>query len=265
MNLYKFEWKQSLKSQLGWIVMLCFTCLLFLSLYPVYLDSKDVVLEMFQGFPKELLLVFGLDAETFFAIEGFYLFTLTYLYFVGGMQATQLGITLLSKENRSKTNDFLFSKPISRTSIFLHKVMVQLSYLLITNVVICGVAYVALNQVSPSTIDVSFILHCSLSLLVIQFFFLGLGTLLGVVVKRIKNVSMLALLSVFIFYCLSLLENIIVSDLLTFITPFKYFNQSQLMLEFTLDYFMVAFGCFMGFVFYAIAYGIFMNQDIHAV
>lgn len=265
MNLFKFEWKQSFKGQMGWIIMLCFTCLLFLSLYPVYFESKDLVLQIFGGFPPELLLVFGLDPEMFFAIEGFYLFTLTYLYFVGGMQAANLGIGLLSKENRSKTNDFLFSKPISRSSIFIHKVLTQIVFLVISNVIITIVSYFCLNLVATSAISLSFLFHCSLSLMMVQWFFSCLGTLLGVLVKHLKNVSMLSLLTVFVFYGLSLLENIIDNNLLKFITPFKFFDSTQLMVDFTLNYAMVGFGLLIGLIFVFLAYGIFVKQDIHAV
>ena len=264
MNVLKFEFKQSLKGQIGWVVASLITLFLFLGLFNAYMSAKEAVVMILQGFPAEVLSAFSLDLEIFFSIEGYFLFALPFLYLVAGLQSANLSIQLFSKENRCKTNDFLFTKPMNRSTIFMAKVSVLLVFIVMSQVIMFIPTYLLMKTFDPD-LSINYVLICSLTILLIQFFFASLGTFVGTILRRLKSVSIVAMLCVFSFYIISLLESVVDNSILQLITPFCFFNQELLFTNQQLDLAMIVYCVVICLVLMGMTHTLYIKQDIHAV
>ena len=226
MNIYLFELKTIRKNTIIWAVILSALCLLFMSIFPSYASNEEDVKAMLKGFPPEVISAFGLNVDTIFSVLGFYTFTLTYILFCGAVQAGNLGIGLISRENRAKTADFLLTKPIKRETVLTAKLLASLTSLVFTNIIYLAASTVICNMIKNKEFDGKALLLISLTLFFIQLTFVCIGTLCGIVFHRVKSVVTTSLCLSFAFFAVSMLDSFIDKDVLRFITPYKYFNSA---------------------------------------
>jgi ABC-2 type transport system permease protein len=135
-NIYAQELRMARAAMIAWTLGLVLITLLFVSIYPVFSHDIDTTRNLLAGFPPQLRSMLGLSLETMDSFLGFYAYTFTYVGLIGAVQAMSLGLTMLSREQRSKTVDFLLTRPVSRSRIFASKLMASLTVLTITNLVL---------------------------------------------------------------------------------------------------------------------------------
>jgi ABC-2 type transport system permease protein len=224
MNIYLFELKAIRKNTIIWAITLSALCVLFMSIFPSYASNAEEVKTMLKGFPPEVLSAFALDVDSIFSVLGFYTFTLTYLLFCGAVQAGNLGIGLISRENRAKTADFLLTKPIKRETVLTAKLLASLTSIAFTNIVYLAVSTAVCIAVKNAAFDVKALWLLSLTLFFIQLTFVCIGTLCGIVFHRVKSVVTTSLCLAFAFFAVSMLNSFIDKDVLRYITPYQYFD-----------------------------------------
>ncbi|MEA4887897.1 MAG: ABC transporter permease subunit [Clostridiaceae bacterium] len=224
MNIYRFEMRLLRNSIITWALTLAGTCAFFLSLYPVYANNVEIVKSMMAGFPPGVLEAFGINMDTFFSLTGFYALTLYYVLFFGAIQAVHLGLDLISRENRSKTSDFLLTKPVNRRTVIAAKYMAALTALVITNLVYLVASTLMCLAVKNTDLNLPVLLLISLTLFFAQLAFLGIGALIATFFTKIKSVSSLSLSVAAFFFVLSMIDTLIGKEAIRYITPFKYFD-----------------------------------------
>ena len=124
--MFKREFRINLKSLIIWISVLLFTYILIFAVYPYLIneDTKNMLTQMMETMPKEILASFNMDivgiesAYGWFKTEGY-----TFLTLIGGLYAEILGSTILVKEENDKTIEFLLSKPVSRNKVVSAKIL----------------------------------------------------------------------------------------------------------------------------------------------
>ncbi len=146
----------------------------------------------------------------------------------GSIQAMILGTSIVSKEERGKTAEFLLTKPVHRSQILTAKLVAALILILITNVVYMISVPLLLNAIAGATIALKTFLLLSLTLFFVQLFFLGLGFLISVSAPKIRSVLAVSLTTVFGFYTAGILDSIIGNTAIRYLTPFKYFDFSYI-------------------------------------
>ena len=94
---------------------------MIVSLYP---SMQNAGKAMADSMPKEMLKAFGMDVAQWKEIMGYYK---TYFGFhiilIMSIYVCSTGANIISKEERDRTSEFFFSKPISRKTIFTSKVV----------------------------------------------------------------------------------------------------------------------------------------------
>lgn len=229
MNVYLFEMKSLFKSFLTWTIIIVVTVvLLSVAVFPAFSESGDEVLKILEGFPKEFSAAFGMQFMTMFSYEGFFSFTHTYIALCGAIMAVSMSVSVFAKEKRAKCNDFLLTKPKSRNSIFLSKLVAVLTMLVISNVFYILVSLLLYKQSSGEELGSFFL--ATLCLLLTQLVFCGIGILISIFMKKIRSISGVATAVGFGAFITFVGSNIIEERALEFFSPFKYFEPGMFFL-----------------------------------
>jgi len=224
MNIYFHELKIYKKVTAIWTIALVSFMLVFFAFFPSLTVDITNTQALFEGFPDAVKNGMGLLFDSFGSILGYYAFPLTFILLIGGIQAMNLGISIVSKEIKDATADFLLTKPLSRSEILTSKILAAFSLIIITNFIYISCATMMANFISSEPYSFQSFLMISLSLFYVQTIFLALGLFLSIILPKLKSVLSVSLATVFIFYFLSFLSTSASDDVLRYFTPFKYFD-----------------------------------------
>ncbi len=265
MNVFKFELKSNLKSSLIWILVLCGVAYFFMMIFPAYLENSAGILEILKKYPPELLKALGMDIDQFFTALGFYSFVLVYIELIAAMQAMMLGLGCSGREIRTKTSDFLITKPIKRWQILLAKVSVVFLILIVTNILLSITSVIALNQVATTSFSMTALLLVNISTFLLQLIFASLGILLGVVFRKLRSVAPVSLGIVFGFFVVNMLKAIFNDAWIQYVSPFQFFEKYVIIATQSFNLVMLLWCLLLIFGFSLLSFIIYTNKDIHAV
>ncbi|MEK3883169.1 ABC transporter permease subunit [Paenibacillus sp. PL2-23] len=145
MNIWRREMKASLKPLLIWMAGIVAMVGSGMAKFAGMAGSGTAMSELMGGLPKPLQAVFGLNGLDISTVMGYYGMLYMYLLIMAAVHASMLGANVLAKEERDKTAEFLFVKPISRARVLLEKLLaVALQSVLFTAVMaVSSIAFVA--------------------------------------------------------------------------------------------------------------------------
>lgn len=225
MNMFLHELKAYRKSTIIWTCSLVALVMLFLSIYPAIAKDAADFKKMLANYPPALIKSLGFATlDSFFSLLGFYSVTLMYVLLCGSIQAMNLGTSIISKEVREKTADFLLTKPVNRVQIMTAKLLAVLISLVITNAIYIVAAGLMASAVQTQAFDYKIFFMISITVFFVQLMFMSLGFIVSVVFPKIKSVLPISLVTVFSFFILSMLSSTIGDTASRFLTPFKYFD-----------------------------------------
>ncbi len=207
MNIYFQELKAYRNSMFIWTFSLIALVILFMSMFPSISRDVEVFKELMEGFPEAVRKAIGLEIGSFGTILGFYSYIFLYLNLCGAIQAMNIGTSIVSKEVRDKTADFLLTKPVSRTKILTSKLLAAPTTLLITNVLFIAAASIMASLVKTEAYSSKIFFMISISLFFVQLIFLALGIIISVIVPKIKSVLTMSLGTVFTFFIIGMLAS----------------------------------------------------------
>jgi len=228
MNMFLHELNSYRKSTIIWTISLSAIAIMFLAMFPGFTTSAADVKKLFEGYPLALRNAIGLSLDTITTLLGFYSFTLLYITLCGAIQAMNLGTSIISKEAREKTADFLLTKPVSRIQIMTAKLLAALTSLVITDVIYFGFASIMASITSSNAFSMKIFIMISATLFFIQLIFLAIGVLISVIFPKIKSVLPVSLGTVFAFFFISMFGAAIGDNNLRYLTPFKYFDSAYI-------------------------------------
>lgn len=221
-------------AMIGWIVVLVLIATLFLSIFPTFASDVNAMKQMIAGYPPAIQAAFGFNIDTLFTFLGFYAYIFTYLTLAGAIQATNLGLSILSRENRSKTTDFLLTKPITRQRVFGAKLLAALSVILITNIVLVGATLALAFTFGANNFSLRTFGLLAIAFLIVQLIFLAIGIFVSQLM-RVKSVVSISLGITLGFFALGMLQSITNDDKLRYLTPFKYFDHLKIVTDRVLE------------------------------
>jgi ABC-2 type transport system permease protein len=240
--------------------------LLFLAMFPAMSKDAADFKKMLDNYSPALVKALGFSFDSLFSLLGFYSsVTLMYVLLCGSIQAMNLGTSIISKEVRDKTADFLLTKPVSRMQIMTAKLCAVITSLVITNVFFIAAASLMASVVQTEAYDYKIFLLVSLPLFFVQLMFMSLGIIISVLVPKIRSVLPISLGTVFGFFILSMLSSSNGDTASRFITPFKYFDSTYIIKNsaYEASYSIVAILFIV--VTIAASYIIYSKKDIHSV
>lgn len=225
MNIFKQEFKMIRNSIFSWSVSIALLLLVFISIYSSFADSSDLLNKTLAQMPKELLVAFGMNGVDMSTILGYYSLIFLFCQICLAIQASNYGFGLVSLEERDMTADFLLAKPVKRSKIMTSKLLAAFSGLTITNLVVWVSSFVFINMFKAGrAYDTKTLVLLLSSIVIFQLFFLTVGILVSLLMKKVRNVTPLSMALAFGMYILSAFGGMLGDAKLENITPFKHFE-----------------------------------------
>jgi len=265
--IFKYELKKMLIPSLIWGVALGAMVLLYMAIFPVFVGDAQLMDKILANYPEEMLRAFGMNNDLpMGTILGFFAFTFSFAQLGLAVQSANHGFGVLSVEERELTADFLMTKPVSRDKIILSKIMASIVSFIITNSVIGVFSLWAVELFKEGqTYEVGRVIRLLATMVLFQLFFLGVGMLVSVSVKKIRSVISYSMGLAFIMYILNVLKNIFESKALGFFTPFHYFDTIYILKEGALDAKWVGVHLCIVVGTLALSYYLYKRRNIHAL
>jgi len=238
---------------------------LVMSIFSGFAESAEMLNEALTNFPKELLMAFGLDKIDLSSVLGFYSLAFLFCQVCLAIQAANYGFSLVSVEERDMTADFLLAKPVSRTKILTSKFLAALTGLTITNLVvwISSFAFIQLYR-DGRPYDPKTLLLLLGTILAFQLFFLTVGLLVSLIVRRVRSVTPYSMALAFGMYVLSAFGGMLGEDKLDIITPFKHFEPNYIVSNAAYDPLQLV-SVVVIILSIAGSYVLYLRRDIHSV
>lgn len=259
MPVLKQEMKWHLRFLRGWLIGVVLTVALFMSFFNAFNEGMDEVVKMLQGFPEEVMRGFGLEISSFGTYSGFLAYIYTFVQLLLVIIAVMSGMMLMGREKLNKTGDFLFSKPISRSSLWMQKNAVGLLGLLLINVLAAVIIY-GLAVVQDVKIETA-IRYILFSSMLVQLIFFLLGGMLATMRKRLRTVTGSASSIGIGFYFLLIIGRLLEEDKLSKISIYGLFDTSQVQKN-GIETVNLAIGCILTAVFAFISYRLYTKMDL---
>ena len=225
MNIYLHEFRAKLRSVITWSISLAALVTLFMSIYSSFSAQSALLTEAMAQMPPQLLMAFGIQDVDFSAVLGFYGLIFLFCQICLAIQAANYGFGLVSIEESELTADFLLAKPVSRTSILTSKFLAALTALTVTNLVVWVSTYAAIALFTEGReYDGRALLLLLLSIIIFQLFFLSVGAVISLLMKRVRSVTSVSMALAFGLYLLNAFSGMLGKESLDLLTPFKHFE-----------------------------------------
>jgi ABC-2 type transport system permease protein len=174
-----------------------------------------------------------------------------------------IGAEVISKEERDRTSEFLYPKPITRSKIVTEKLVAAVINITILNLVTTISSILTVAFYAKGFSNNNMILTLMAGLFIMQLIFFALGSVLAGLFKNPKLPSAAAtaiLLCTYIIWVVVDLNSKL--NFLKYLTPFKYFDASVIIKDGHLDLFYVVLSTIIIVVFITTTYLFFNKRDL---
>ena len=236
MNIFLREMKAHRTGLIWWCLGMVALVASGMAKFAAYEAAGQSVQDMLGVLPKAVRIVFGLSGFDLTKASGFYGVLFLYIALMAAVHAALLGSNLISKEERDRTSEFLYSKPITRGKALTAKLLAGLVNLVLLNLATLVSSFYFVGYFGKGESVGADILVLMAGLLFLQLIFFSIGTVVAGVVRRPKSAGSIATSIMFLTFLLSYLVNLNDKlDALKYLSPFKYFEAAPLMANAQLD------------------------------
>ena len=265
-TIYVHEFRSRLRSVIIWALSVSAVAFFFFSIFPAFADQAALMNQLLAKFPPQLLEAFGMNRMDLSTVAGFYSFVFIFIQLCLAIQAGNYGFGLVSVEETELTADFLMSKPVSRPQVLTSKLLAALSSLVVTDLVMWIASFSAiLIWNGGRSFDTGLLVELMLSVVLFQLFFLSVGLVVSLLVKRIRNVTPYGLGLGFGAYILAGFSGIFGDVKLEYLTPFKHLDPAYFVQHGAYDTPLLLLNVAVTLVSLAASYWLYVRRDIHAV
>ncbi len=265
-TIYLHEFWTRMRSVIIWSVAVAAIIICFSALFPGFANQAALINQMMSRFPPALLEAFGMNRTNLATVLGFYSFIFTFVQLCLAIQAGNYGFGLVSIEESELTADFLLSKPVSRAQVMTSKLLAALTSLTVTNAVVWVVSLVAIAIFHGSyTYESGPLVLLLVSIVIFQLFFMAVGLVISLLVRRVRSVTPYSLGLGFGMYVLSAFTGLFGTSALEYITPFKHLDPAYIVHNGSYDTPLVLLNAAVSLIALAVSYWLYIRRDIHAV
>ena len=260
MIMIRHELKQNRISLAAWTTAVGFLLVICILIFPEMKEEMDGVSDMFASMGS-FTEAFGMDKISFGTLTGFYAVECGNILGLGGAFFSALcGVSILAKEEKDHTAEFLLTHPVSRARIVTCKLAAAGLQIVLLNAVIyaASIGSIAVIGEEIPWKEVS-LLHLAYLLLQIEIAAVCFG-----ISAFLRHGGMgIGLGAAAVLYFLNLIANITDSaEFLRYITPFGYAEGSDIVTSVSLEWGLVALGLAYGAAGIAAAYMKYCRKDI---
>lgn len=260
MTIVKHELKQGKTSLFIWTAAVGFLLSVCVFLYPEMKGEMDGVSELFASMGS-FTAAFGMDRLNFGTLIGYYAIECGNILGLGGaFYASLCGVSVLSKEEKERTAEFLLTHPVRRSQIITEKLIAVWIQITAMNLMIYALS---VGSMAVTGEDIPW---KELNLLHLAYYLLQLelaGICFGISAFMRKGSIGIGLGIAAMMYFLNLIANISeTTKFLKYITPFGYCNGADIVSSGSLDGTLAAIGAAIGILGIIAAYLKYTKKDI---
>ncbi len=247
-TIFKKELARTRKGLLIWSLIIGLTAYLGILEYPVLAPYSDMLTDTLSLIPKLAQLVFGIHNVNLADTMGYYMVMYYWCGLIVFTHAIYTGASIIAKEQRDRTAEFLFTKPVTRREIVSAKICAGLVNICVVGAVALGMSLLALIPMTEGASIAGQVLLSGVGMFLTQCVLMGLGLLCSAVGKTYKSGVTLAMVALVASYCLMFFVQYIGIPNFNFLSPLTFFSVSEvvtsgLSLWYLLLSAAVIFGC----------------------
>lgn len=265
MNIVKLEIKMAMRSLISYTISIIAVFSIFLFFFDSFKEGAELMDTLLKNFPPEFKAAFGFSDVNLSEFNGYMSFLFSYVVLIGAVYAMKLGVSVLSEEERVKTSDFLISKPVKRYQIVNAKFASVMILIVLQNIVSILVMWILSSSFIQEEFSAVVFFLMSGSMFLVQLFFIGVGLLLSVVLRKLKNVMPITLGVVFVFFIIELVNQSLMDAKIAYLTPFAYYKGSYIIANHAYPLKYVVVNLLVFFVLTACSYVVYHKKDVHSV
>jgi ABC-2 type transport system permease protein len=216
--------------------------------------------------PKGALQFKGIsNFEDLLSVLGFYsVNNIIYMMVLGSIYAIVLSSGILLKEEYNKTAEYLLTRPLTRSEIFLSKLAVLSINIFLLNLATALAGFICLEVVKNAPYNIRSFLILSLYTLLLNFLFGAIGLFLSTMVKRPKPITTFSIGMVLILYFIYTLSKINEgASKIGYLSPFKYVNVNALDPAYTINPWHLLYFLGITLLLIVISYRLYNRRDIY--
>lgn len=261
MTMVKHEIKQGIRSLAIWTAAIAFLLAVCVFMFPEMKGEMDGVGDMFSSMGS-FTEAFGMDRINFGTLIGFYAVECGNILGLGGAFFAALSaVSILAKEEKEHTAEFLFTHPVRRSRIVIEKLCAVILQIVLMNLLVFGVAIASVAAIGEE-IPWKEIALLHLAYFLLQIEIAGICFGISAFLKRGSLGAGLGIAAVL--YFLNLIANISeTAEFLKYITPFGYAEGADIVTNGRLEGGLVLLGLFYGIIGIVAAFSWYCRKDIH--
>ncbi|MCI9122495.1 MAG: ABC transporter permease subunit [Eubacterium sp.] len=240
MIMIRQELRQGRTALAVWTAAIGFLLAVCIFMYPEMKQEMDGINDIFSSMGS-FTEAFGMDRVSFGTLSGFYAVECGNILGLGGaFFASLCAVTVLAKEEKEHTAEFLLTHPVRRSRIVADKLAAVLLEVIILNAVVYGIAAGSVLLIGET------VPWKEISLLHLAYFLLQIelaGICFGISAFLKRSGIGIGIGIAVMMYFLNLIANISErAEFLKYITPFGYTEGADLVTDLALDAKLVLLG-----------------------
>ena len=265
MNVFTRELKVNKYPLLFWSVGMVLLIYSGMLKFAGYQSSGQSINQILDQLPKSVQAILGLNVGIdLSSAKGFYAILFFYIILIATIHSSLLGAGIISKEERDRTSEFLFVKPLTRAKVLTAKLSAAICNVVVHNIValISSVWLVAIyNKGASATHDIILLM---VGMFFLQLIFLTLGAAVAGVSKKPKGPASITAGILLFTFILSIFVDIYSKvENLKYLTPFKYFDAKSVLGSGKLEPFYLALSAVIVVVLVATTYLFYTKRDLY--
>ena len=260
MTIFRHELRQGRTALIIWSASIAFLFAVCIFLFPEMKGEMDQVSDVFSSMGN-FSAAFGMDQVSFGTLTGFYAIECGNILGLGGaLYAAMCGISMLSKEEKDHTAEFLLTHPVSRVQVLSGKLAALFVQILILNAAVLLLSLLSIYAVGE---DIPWkeilLLHLAYTLLQIEI----ASICFGISAFLRKGSLGIGLGLAIILYFFNIIANISdAAEFLKYISPYGYAEGTDIVTNVSLDGTLLLLGMLYGIIGIAAGYIKYTRKDI---
>lgn len=262
MNIILRELRANRKALIIWSVCMVLLVVSGMAKYTAH-SSGGQAGAVIADLPHSIKALLGMGSFDVTSASGFYGMLFGYIELAVAIHASLLGASIIAKEERDKTTEFLMIKPVSRAKVVTSKLIAAFLNVIVINIVTLVSSVVMVGAYNKGADISGIITMFVLSMFIVQLIFLSIGSALASFMKNPKSSGSLVTAMLLIAFVISKITD--VTDKLNFLnvfSPFKYFNLYRLLAGEGLNIVIVILSLILVVIFSASAHYFYGKRDL---
>jgi ABC-2 type transport system permease protein len=226
-NLFLMEMKRNALSLIIWTIAIALLISVTMSVYNTFVANQSKVLGMMNLVPKGVLQFKGIsNFNDLLSVLGFYsVNNIIYMMVLGSIFSIVLSSNILLKEEYNKTAEYLLTRPLTRSEVFLSKSAVLFINIFLLNVITSVAGLICIEIVRKGEYSIGAFLILSFYTFLLNLMFGSIGLFLSTLVRKPKPITTLCIGLVLFFYFIFTVSKITESAAaIGYISPFRFVN-----------------------------------------